>query len=207
MWQYETQAVGQWASCAVVACRTSSMGSCRRRGRCPGWSTTTSRCRAPSSSWTSWRRSWGSTSTRTWARRREPCPGPSAKWWRNTSTGTSASPTRPPWRWFFLDVVRIDQTLSKTQKRISTATQLSLQSCTDLILVALHIHFKYIFLPISPVVNCQRHPHRQQQRRVDFNGYKKKRPFKGFFTSLPDVCNTRTSPHISWLRSRIIQAT
>lgn len=64
------------------------------------------------------------------------------------------------------DVVRIERTFcGKMQKRLFTAMRLLLKSCTDLIFVALHIHFKYIFLPISPVVNCQHHPHRQQQRR------------------------------------------
>lgn len=68
-------------------CRTTLMGSCRRRGRCPGLSTTTSRLPGQSSSWTSWRRSWVSISTGTSPHRREPCPGPSLKWWRNTCTG------------------------------------------------------------------------------------------------------------------------
>ena len=74
---------------ALCLCRTTSMGSCRRRVRCPGWSTTTSRHQGPSSSWTSWRRSWASTSTRTSPRRREPCPELSPKWSRNISTGGS----------------------------------------------------------------------------------------------------------------------
>lgn len=89
---------------ALCLCRTTSMGSCRRRVRCPGWSTTTSRRRGPSSSWTSWRRSWASTSTRTSPRRREPCPELSPKWSRNTSTGESQlclwEPVRTFLQWF-----------------------------------------------------------------------------------------------------------
>lgn len=67
--------------------RTTLMGNFHRRERCLGSNTTRSRCVAPNSSSTSWRRGWAWASTTAWHHRRRPCLTPSPKWWRSISTG------------------------------------------------------------------------------------------------------------------------
>lgn len=70
-----------------LSCRTTLMASFRRRERCRGSSTTRSRCVAPNSSSTSWRRGWVWVSTTAWHHRRKRCLTPSPKWLRSISTG------------------------------------------------------------------------------------------------------------------------
>lgn len=70
-----------------LSCRTTLMGNFRRRERCRGSSTTRSRCVAPNSSSTSWRRGWVWVSTTAWRHRRKRCLMLSPKWLRSISTG------------------------------------------------------------------------------------------------------------------------